>query len=245
MSAHQSILQSWHLHNRTTVSFSCCNSKRISSCLKMSNFQAARFPSFATSLPIVLALTFQHHFAAQSSTPCITCRTLVYVRLSPSSQGDLWPQMNIDVRRWTRACFKCQLIKVQRNTVSPLGTFTPPDSPISHVHLDIVGPLPPSQNSRYMLTSVDRFTQWPEELPLTDITAESVARRLIIVWISCYGVPKTITRDQHCQFDSTLFRTLSQVQAQLREFSALVDEARRCSAKNAECPERAWFLALR
>lgn len=35
-----------------------------------------------------------------------------------------------------------------------------------------------------------------------------------------------------------------EVQAQLREFSALVDEARRCSAKYAECPERARFLAL-
>ncbi|XP_037287034.2 uncharacterized protein LOC119180011 [Rhipicephalus microplus] len=36
----------------------------------------------------------------------------------------------------------------------------------------------------------------------------------------------------------------AEVQAQLREFSALVDEARKCTATNAECPERAQFLAL-
>lgn len=34
------------------------------------------------------------------------------------------------------------------------------------------------------------------------------------------------------------------VQAQLREFSALVDEARKCAASSAECPERRQFLAL-
>ncbi|KAL3173203.1 hypothetical protein MRX96_012332 [Rhipicephalus microplus] len=40
----------------------------------------------------------------------------------------LWPRMNIDVHRWTRACLKFQPTKVQRNMISPLGTFTPPDS---------------------------------------------------------------------------------------------------------------------
>ncbi|KAL3174582.1 hypothetical protein MRX96_001039 [Rhipicephalus microplus] len=105
----------------------------------------------------------------------------------------LWPRMNIHVHRWTCACLKCQLTKIQRNMVNALGAFSPPDSRLSHVHLNLVGPLPPSQNSRYMLTCVDRFTRWPEALPLTDTAAESVTRGLITVWISRYGVPKNTT----------------------------------------------------
>ncbi|KAL3185307.1 hypothetical protein MRX96_031164 [Rhipicephalus microplus] len=135
---HQSILQSWLLHNRTTVSFRCCDSKRTSSSSKISNFQASRFPSFATSLPVVIARAFQHHFAAETSTPCIPCSTPVYGRLSASSQG------NIYGLEWTStppaehpACLKCQITKAQRNTVCPLGTFTPPDSRFSHVLLDL------------------------------------------------------------------------------------------------------------
>ncbi|KAL3251712.1 hypothetical protein MRX96_000380 [Rhipicephalus microplus] len=131
----------------------------------MSILQVARFSSFATSLLVVLALTFEHLFATESSTPRISCRNPVYVWLIASSQGGI-NEPRIDVRRWTRACLKYQLTKVQCNTVSPLATFTPPDSGFSHVHLDLVGPLPSSQSSRYMLTCVDRFTRWPEALSL-------------------------------------------------------------------------------
>ncbi|KAL3222041.1 hypothetical protein MRX96_029029 [Rhipicephalus microplus] len=116
--------------------------------------------------------------------------------------------INIDVHRWTRVCLMCQLTKVQCNMVSTPCTFTPPDSRFSHVHLDLIGPLPPTQNSRYMLTCADRFTRWPEALPLTDITAESVARWFITLWMSRYGVPKTISLNRGRQLESALFRTL-------------------------------------
>lgn len=35
----------------------------------------------------------------------------------------VWPGMNSDVRRWTRACINCQRTKVHRHTVSPSATF--------------------------------------------------------------------------------------------------------------------------
>ena len=40
----------------------------------------------------------------------------------------VWPHLNTDVRNWTRSCLKCQQVKVQRHTVTPVGTFTTPDA---------------------------------------------------------------------------------------------------------------------
>ena len=72
----------------------------------------------------------------------------------------VWPGINSDVRHWTRACLQCQRSKVHRHTVTPLATFATPDAHFSAVHLDLVGPLPPSKGYSYLLTVIDRFTRW-------------------------------------------------------------------------------------
>ncbi|GIY86345.1 reverse transcriptase [Caerostris darwini] len=72
----------------------------------------------------------------------------------------VWPGIKADVRTWAQQCLACQSLKVTCHTQSKLGAFIPSNARFKHVHIDIVGPLPPSESFRYCLICVDRFSKW-------------------------------------------------------------------------------------
>lgn len=138
----------------------------------------------------------------------------------------IWPSVRKDCRAWVRACQACQRCKVQRHTSAPLGEFKLTGTRFTHVHIDLIGPLPSSEDFKYCLTAVDRFTRWPEVVPLTNITAETVAKAFYTHWIARFGCPETITTDQGRQFTSQVFRALSRLcGAELRHTTAYHPQA--------------------
>ncbi|BHF77112.1 hypothetical protein SprV_0502021400 [Sparganum proliferum] len=137
-------------------------------------------------------------------------QTLPGIRASQKllTERFVWPGMNKDVKAWARSCLNCQRNKVQLHNKSPPGTFPCPDARFSHVRLDVVGPLPPSNRFPHLLTCVDRYTRWAEAIPLPNAQAETIVKAFVSRWVDMFGAPSTISTDRGAQFESALFQTL-------------------------------------
>lgn len=120
----------------------------------------------------------------------------------------VWPSMRKDVTLWARNCLPCQRAKIGRHNSQAPEKIGMPDNRFDHVHLDIVV-MPLVNGYRYCLTMIDRFSRWPEVVPLKDISAPTVASAFWAQWVARFGCPKTITTDQGSQFESALFRSLA------------------------------------
>ena len=100
----------------------------------------------------------------------------------------VWHGIGKQVSEWARTCVHCQKAKIQFHTRAPLQEFDVPSRRFDHLHVELVGPLPASQGFQYLFTIVDRYTRWPEAIPLLDISAISCARALLSQWISRFGL---------------------------------------------------------
>ncbi|GFO47331.1 Pol polyprotein [Plakobranchus ocellatus] len=137
------------------------------------------------------------------------------------SQRFVWHGLKKQVNQWTKECLSCQQSKIQSHVHSPVAKIPVPAKRFSHLHIDLVGPLPPSEGFSHLLTIIDRTTRWPEAIPLSGTSTTDCARALIRHWISRFGVPLDITSDRGSQFTSTLWNEIAhQLGVQLHRTTA-------------------------
>ena len=120
----------------------------------------------------------------------------------------VWPGFKKDITLWAKCCLSCQQSKISRHVSSPLQSFPVPSSRFEHLHVDIVGPFPPSRGYTYLFTVINRFTRWPEAIPLADCTAQTCAQAFLSGWIARFGVPASVTSERGRQFISELRRNV-------------------------------------
>ena len=115
--------------------------------------------------------------------------------------------MQSQVEEVIGTCKQCKLKNAHHNKKEGLKHPIMKSRPFEQVCLDIVGPLPITSNDhRYVLTMIDRFTRYVEVVPLQTITAEAVADAYIDRWLCRYGPPREVLSDNGSQFTSKVFQ---------------------------------------
>ncbi|PNF38366.1 hypothetical protein B7P43_G08976, partial [Cryptotermes secundus] len=119
-----------------------------------------------------------------------------------------WPSLEQDVIQYIRNCKTCQLNKETRPNVKlPLVVTDTKNAPWDKIYLDIVGPLPLSENGmKYILTCQDNLSKYFIAIPLQTQTAEEVANAFVKNIILLYGIPTEVVTDQGSNFMSDIFK---------------------------------------
>ncbi len=116
--------------------------------------------------------------------------------------------MACDIRLFVLACSVCAISKTSNRP--PAGLLQPlsvPSRPWSHISLDFVTGLPPSQGNTVVLTVVDRFSKATHFIPLPKIpSARETAVAVIDNVFRNHGLPMDVVSDRGPQFISKFWK---------------------------------------
>ena len=105
-------------------------------------------------------------------------------------------------------CQTCQAIKKGKTIKPPMSNRPVPAERFSELMIDVVGPLPRSENMRYLLTILDRTSRWLEAIPMPEATAQNCANAMIRHWIPTFGLPRSAISDNGNTFVSNLWKDI-------------------------------------
>ena len=124
-----------------------------------------------------------------------------------------WPSLRRDVREYVCACPTCNQSKSSNQPPSGLLQPLPvPSRPWSHVSLDFVTGLPPSDGMTAILTIVDRFSKMAHFVPLPKLpSAKETAQVVLDHAFRIHGLPRDVVSDRGPQFTSTFWKEFCQL----------------------------------
>lgn len=119
-----------------------------------------------------------------------------------------WSTLEEDTREYVNACPTCNQSKSSRQ--APSGLLQPlpvPHRPWSHISIDFVTGLPPSEGKTAILTIVDRFSKMAHFVPLPKLpSAKETAQILLDHVFRLHGIPADVVSDRGPQFSSVFWQ---------------------------------------
>ncbi len=71
---------------------------------------------------------------------------------------------------------------------------------------DLVGPLPKTKaGNKYLLVCKDLYSKWTEIYAIPDATAETCANKILVEYISGFGVPLSLHSDRGRNYESDTY----------------------------------------
>ena len=121
--------------------------------------------------------------------------------------------MKQDIKEFIKTCDSCQKNKlVRKKNIQPMEITTTSSSPMEKIFLDIVGPLPLSENgNKYILTLQDDLSKYSQAYAIPNHEAITIANKLVENFICKFGIPKYILTDQGKDFMSNLLNEVSKL----------------------------------
>ena len=117
-----------------------------------------------------------------------------------------------DVKLWVKCCSDCGAKRnPQKRHKAPLQSMSA-SFPMHRIAIDVCGPFPITESgNKYILVAQDYFTKWVEAYAIADQESQTLARKLVEEFFSCFGVPLVIHSDQGKNFCSTIFQNLCNI----------------------------------
>ena len=81
----------------------------------------------------------------------------------------------------------------------------------SHVHIDLVNMGHTISGFDHLFTIIDRWTSWPEVIPVKTTDARTCAQALVDNWVSRMGTPQLITSDPGKQFAGKVWNEMNKI----------------------------------
>ncbi|KAI2646341.1 Transposon Tf2-9 polyprotein [Labeo rohita] len=118
-----------------------------------------------------------------------------------------WPTQCADTIEFVRRCSVCNITKVPCHL--PAGLLQPlpvPQRPWSHIAVDFITDLPPSNGFTTILSVVDRFSKGCHLILLSKLPTAMETAELLCNWVfRIFGLPEDIVSDRGPQFSSRLW----------------------------------------